>query len=610
MKKIYSILSIFFAALFAASCISDTDMQAPEGGEGYLRLQVETNVNTITRLQEVPEGYAPKKLNVKILDSQDEIVMESDYDKDNGGFTNNAFSGKIKLAAGDYTIVAHSANWDGSQSAFSAPYYAGQTQVTVVRNSIQDANVECKLANVKVTVTFDDNFKKYFTSATSEVSSALDGVFSQTFVMNQTTESAYFPVANLTHKITVNGDPNKSKEYTIEDVQARDHYKINYHVADPTGDQGTIKVYIDDATNVYVTDVFVPITGSKIDFQFAEATDMTADAFDGGSVTLGGKVTGEDLQKDKIVLRYRQKGATEWTTVPNNELTSIDVTDGANYTCSLTGLAAGVAYECQLAQEDELKPSSSDIKEFTIKGEDIYNGGFENWYMDGKIAICGSQDDSKYWNSSNAGAANYVGSVTTQETSFVHSGSSSAKLATKYAVIKLAAASLFTGDFIGLIGTKGAKLDWGVPFTSRPTALRGYYSYTPGSINRGTQPSGVGAPAKNENDECQIYCALVTEQFHVANAAADGYEMTTDIDWETDPRVVAYGQMTQNTSSNGAWQELNIPLVYHSTTLKPTHMIIVCSSSKWGDYFYGSDSSVLYLDDFELSYAGTPTVKQ
>ena len=85
--------------------------------------------------------------------------------------------------------------------------------------------------------------------------------------------------------------------------------------------------------------------------------------------------------------------------------------------------------------------------------------------------------------------------------------------------------------------------------------------------------------------------------------------MTTEIDWQNDPRVIAYGQMTQSTSSNGAWQELNIPLEYHSLTKKPTHLIIVCSASKYGDYFYGSDSSVLHLDDFEFVYGDEPSVK-
>ncbi|MDE5712626.1 MAG: PCMD domain-containing protein, partial [Muribaculaceae bacterium] len=30
--------------------------------------------------------------------------------------------------------------------------------------------------------------------------------------------------------------------------------------------------------------------------------------------------------------------------------------------------------------------------------------------------------------------------------------------------------------------------------------------------------------------------------------------------------------------------------------------VIVCSASKFGDYFCGSSSSVMYVDDFELVY--------
>ena len=40
-----------------------------------------------------------------------------------------------------------------------------------------------------------------------------------------------------------------------------------------------------------------------------------------------------------------------------------------------------------------------------------------------------------------------------------------------------------------------------------------------------------------------------------------------------------------------------------------THILITAASSAYGDYFYGSDSSVLYLDDFELVYGDEPTVR-
>jgi hypothetical protein len=90
----------------------------------------------------------------------------------------------------------------------------------------------------------------------------------------------------------------------------------------------------------------------------------------------------------------------------------------------------------------------------------------------------------------------------------------------------------------------------------------------------------------------------------------DNGDMSTFPAWDgTDSRIIAYGDLEQNTSDNGEWKEFNIPLTFYNTTKKPSYLLIVCSSSKYGDYFYGSDSSKLYLDDFELVYGDTPTVK-
>jgi hypothetical protein len=422
------------------------------------------------------------------------------------------------------------------------------------------------------------------------------------FTPTTSISSAYFPVGPLNFVLSV-----KNREgviYTMDreitDVKARDHFIINYKVAE-AGSVGGVTVKIDDATQSYTFDIEVPRKSSTA-LNASNANAFTTFAYLKGAVT----AKTSEFREEYLTLQWKKSTDANWTNVPASSLTK---GENDSYSYKLVNLTPETEFVYRMNYNDGNTNVNSNEMTFTteVMGT-IYNAGFEDWYMDGKIAICGKQSDGKYWNSSNAGAATYIGSVTTQDTSFKHGGSSSAKLATQYAVVKLAAASIFTGDFIGLIGTKGAKLDWGVPFTSRPSALKGYFSYTPGSINRGTQPSGVGAPAKNSNDECQIQCALVTEQFHVANAEASGYELTTNINWDTDSRVVAYGQMTRNTSSNGAWQEFNIPLEYHSLTKKPTHMIIVCSASKWGDYFYGSDSSVLYLDDFSFEY-GEPTLK-
>jgi hypothetical protein len=91
----------------------------------------------------------------------------------------------------------------------------------------------------------------------------------------------------------------------------------------------------------------------------------------------------------------------------------------------------------------------------------------------------------------------------------------------------------------------------------------------------------------------------------------DNTDMSTFPDWDTDPRVVAYGALPQdeNVHSAGQWKEVNIPLVYRDLNRKPTHLLVVFSSSKYGDYFHGGEGSTLYLDDFSFEY-GLPIVKE
>jgi hypothetical protein len=65
--------------------------------------------------------------------------------------------------------------------------------------------------------------------------------------------------------------------------------------------------------------------------------------------------------------------------------------------------------------------------------------------------------------------------------------------------------------------------------------------------------------------------------------------------------VVAYGELMLNESIT-EWQEVVIPLEYTTTSVVPTHITIVCSASRLGDYFTGSTQSVMWLDDMELLY--------
>lgn len=106
-------------------------------------------------------------------------------------------------------------------------------------------------------------------------------------------------------------------------------------------------------------------------------------------------------------------------------------------------------------------------------------------------------------------------------------------------------------------------------------------------------------------DICSIYIALSKKAYTVDNT-----DTSTFIDFAGDNNIIAYGELpaTECVSTNGQWKEFNIPLKYKSLTEEPSYIIIVCSSSKYGDYFTGGKGSTMYLDDFELIYDGEPTI--
>lgn len=600
MKKIQYILTFLFVALFAVSCSQDMEL---EGEQGYLTLRVNSLVSTNeggTRAA-APEDYAPRTLHVEIVDQSGKVVKSTD------DFANDKnFQGNIKMKVGTYTIVAHSANWDGNGSGFDTPYYYGSTTVKVLSQSLVTASVTCTQANVKLTVNYDDVFASSFKSAVTTVTSAVSGVDPLQFVMNETTKSGYIPVGNFDAKLDVVNYSDVSNTLTrkFENVKAREHYILNFKLAqdgylgDGTG--AGVKVEVDESTNTYTYTFEVP-RKSAISLVTRAANAWSTFAMLSASVT----AKTQSFDNAGLTMEWRVAGATDWNVIPYDALT-IDAQD--NVTTTLKGLTPNTSYEYRLRYINGDADVVCEPVAFTTEEQiALYNGGFENWWMDGKVAYANEQGVS-FWDTSNTGAASFGGSNTTETTdaAYVHGGSKAARLESKYIVIKFAAASLYTGSFIELVGTKGAKLNWGVPFASRPTALKGYMQYEPASVNRTSTSAPAEAPASGEPDQCGMYCALLSEALLVDNT-----DMSTFPDWENDSRVIAYGSLPldQNVHSNGAWKEVNIPLVYNNINKKPTHLLVVFSASKYGDYFHGGEGSVLYVDDFSLEYGDTPAVK-
>ena len=300
---------------------------------------------------------------------------------------------------------------------------------------------------------------------------------------------------------------------------------------------------------------------------------MVSRAIINGSVTSG----------KTPVVEYKEQSASSWQTAS-------DVTvSGTKFTATLTGLTGSTTYNYRVTVDGAAGSEQS----FTTAGEvALENGGFESWYQKGDIYVPNASGSS-FWGTGNPGAASFIGNLTTP-TSDAVSGQA-AKLESKNALIKLGAGNIFTGDF-SLDGTNGI-LHFGQPFTTFPTALRLYYKYTSTTINRIGDEVGSLDTLRGRPDSCHLSVALSDK--------SEPYEIRTrpsvrKVFDKNDANIIAYGEFISGNSTS-SYQQITIPLEYRANRT-PRYIVIVCSASKYGDYFIGGEGSTLWLDEMELVY--------
>ena len=235
-------------------------------------------------------------------------------------------------------------------------------------------------------------------------------------------------------------------------------------------------------------------------------------------------------------------------------------------------------------------------------------------------------NQTKWWDSGNSGSTtageSYV--ICVPDESAKMDGKASARLQSVNAIIKFAAGNLFSGNFAGVIGTKGGKVNFGRKFVGRPSKLRFWVKYSTGKVTHEGGPSG-SALTSSHYDIGQIKIALGTWDADSYGGTSDSpvqvntTDTSTFVDFNTDPATIAYGDMQITGAASASdytaningitttedwtqWHQVELDLVYRDLTTIPTHIIISCAASMYGDYFAGCDSSKLWVDGFELVY--------
>ena len=592
MKKIVSIICSMFAfVLLMASCQNEDELS--NSNVGYLRLNLGVNTSVTTRADEAP--YNPEQIGIQIVSADGEVVKEtSNWTEWEGQ--------QIALATGTYTLKASSAGFDGATSGFDKPYYAGSAEITIEKDKEVNQTITCTLANVKVTVNFDQSFIDAFTAANVEIDDNADntGIDPLTFIMGQENPSGYFPVTDLKATVSVTNKDNENftQNDIIKGVQARDHYILNYKVSEGSG-EGNISISVDPSTKEYTYTFYIKTTPDS-----APLSAPTANAW-AKLVYLTGQASSSELTPENITFQYREKDAAEWTTVAATQ-------DGEDYKATITSLQPNTTYESRMAYNDE---QYSEITEFTTEdATELYNGNFDNWYQASgvwyAVAEANYNNGNAFWDSGNKGASLMSKNPTSPEEGVVHTnGGKSAKLQSQFVGVggflgQFAAGNLYTGHFVKTISMSGAEIQFGSEFTARPTALHGWFQYTAGTVDYyGSSTPSDALVQDGGTDMCAIYIALSdADEPYTVNTSEGNF-----VDYANDPNIIAYGELPiTDCVTTSDWKEFTINLTYRDLTRKPKYIIVVASASKYGDYFTGSTGSLMYIDDFSLVYDGEP----
>ena len=305
--------------------------------------------------------------------------------------------------------------------------------------------------------------------------------------------------------------------------------------------------------------------------------------------TLLGSVVKET--SEPLSFQFREAGTDSWTSVPASR-------SGMTLSAQLTDLTPGTTYEYQA-----MAGTQASVKTATFTTEAataLPNSSFENWQtLSSSAMVMYGPGEEMFWDSGNHGSATLNKNVTSPDETYKHSGRYSVKLQSQFVGVlsfgKFAAGNLFAGQYLRTDGTDGV-LSFGRPFTSRPTKLKGYIKYTPGTVDySSTSDLPTGA-----TDIGNIYIAIGdwSEPIEIRTKDKKLFD-------KNDEKIIAYGEKELTSITQGAdggLLEFEIPLDYRSLDRIPSYIVIVASASKYGDYFTGSTGSTMWIDDLELIY--------
>lgn len=506
-----------------------------------------------------------------------------------------------------------------SKASWEQLSWKGSSEVGITAGTTSSVSVTAKVCNAISVVTFDPSVNSAFENdfvctvglSTEDPSMQLDYTSSQSGKDGYFIAEGFEPTLYWTFTGTLKKNGSTvTKSGQIPAVEGGKKYRLGFKYTETDGILN-FNILVDDSVNTQYDDIIFIATTTGL----AEISkyDIWAGHFD-----VSADVDESEYDPSKVYIEYRVPVTGSWIRVP------ADRESEGTYTKSITGLRPDTEYEYRLVLtstttgEEEIIPAASTVR--TDKATALPNAGMETTSNAESSKYKSLYDpnlsdptlNTKWWDSGNAGST-VVGSssvICYPDTGNKKEGNQSMCLQSRYVVVKFAAGNLFSGRFGDLIGTSGGTVYFGRPFTARPTGLRLWVKYSGGKVNRvGNAPSDM--IKEGDYDRANIRIAIGNWDYKKYGGDAESpilvntTDVSTFVDYTTDASTIAYGEkiiQSDAANSTNVWQQITIPLDYKTTSRFPTHIVVSCAASMYGDYFTGYDNSMLWVDGFELLY--------
>ena len=618
MKKIFAIISLGLA--FAA--VSCNKNESFDNNQGVGILSMDMSIDPVTRAVANEDQIRSNALVQIYKGDFSGLVREYRY----SAMPSTCYLKVIDCGYRVDVTAGEAAAQNPAPASWTNKSYKGSQNFMIQAGQVTDVQVKAGVSNAVSKISFDqsvaDNFQAGYTLTVGLDSD--DAATQLVYDASKSGAEGYFIVDGIDEPSltwTFNGVLSKdgssmTKTGVIDNIQAGKLYKLNlvYTIKD-----GNLEFVLYVETETEISEdviIFEPVSTGLASSALHEIWATKA--------TVHADVDPTENAGATVAFEYSSNG-TNWTKVDG-------VNDGEGaWSAEFTGLTPSTDYSYRLLINDVPVGDSKTLT--TDDAPNLPNASFEyvstvtgGSYYKFYDPNCGVEEGkTMFWGSGNGegsdginGSASMGVIITRIDTDDKVHGNQSVVGANGAFGSLLTAGNLFTGQFAGLVGTSGGKVNFGRPWTSRPSALKIWCKYSTGKIDCLNNTSlGVSS---SDYDRAQIKVAIGTWDYKKYGGTKNSpvlvntTEESTFVDFYTDANTIANGDLiiyndgyeinkgAKVSATTSGWIEYTIPIDYRNFTTFPTHIIVSCATSQFGDYFTGYSKAELKIDALELIY--------